>query len=66
MRVIARKDDHERLEVSREQLTRLDTTTLADVGASIAISLHLLDGEERPATRDELRRALRVIEGGGE
>ena len=66
VRVIARMDDHERLEVSWEQLTRLDTTTLADLRASIATSLDLLDGEERVAARDELRRALRVIEGGGE
>lgn len=64
VRVIARKDDHERLEVSWQQLARLDTTTLADLRASLATSLDLLDGEERLATRSELKSVLRLIPGG--
>jgi len=66
VRVIARNDGHERLEVSWEQLAHLDATTLVDLGASLATSLELLDGEERLATRDELRRTLRLIPGGAE
>ena len=65
VRVVARSQG-ERLEVSWEQLARLDTTTLEDLGASLATSLDLLEGEERLTTRDELRKALRLIPGGAE
>ena len=64
VRVVARNDGHERLEVSWQQVARLDTTTLADLRASLATSLDLLEGEERLATRGELRSALRLIPGG--
>jgi hypothetical protein len=52
------------LELSWEQLARIDTTTLDSLADSLAASLELLDEELRDAHRDELRKALRLIEGG--
>ena len=52
------------LVVGWEVLARIDTTTLDSLAASIDASLELLDEELRDAHRGELRKALRVIEGG--
>jgi hypothetical protein len=52
------------LELSWEQLARIDTTTLAALADSLAASLELLDEEQRDAHRDALRKTLRLIEGG--
>jgi hypothetical protein len=52
------------LELAWEPLVRLDATTLGDLADSLRTSLELLDDEERSAGREELRKALRVIEGG--
>ena len=65
VRVIARNDG-ERLEVSWEPLGRLDTTTLSDLTESLATSLDLLEAEQRLRTRDDARKALRLIQGGAE
>jgi hypothetical protein len=52
------------LEVGWEVLARVDTTTLDSLAESLAACLDLLDDELRDAHRDELRRTLRLIEGG--
>jgi len=63
-RVRAAPRTGDELEVSWEQLTRIDTTTLGALSDSLAESLELLDLQERDANRDELRKTLQLIEGG--
>jgi hypothetical protein len=63
-RVRATPREDGRLELAWEPLVRLDATTLEDLADSLRASLELLDDEERSAGREELRKALRVIEGG--
>lgn len=52
------------LELTWEQLARIDTTTLGDLTDSLTASLELLDEEQRGVQREERRKALRLIEGG--
>ena len=63
-RIRATPRERGELELSWEQLARIDTTTVASLADSLAASLELLDEEQRDAHRDELRKALRLIEGG--
>jgi hypothetical protein len=53
-----------RLDLHWEHLARLDTLTLGGLVRTLEESLEHLDGEKAGAHRDELRKALRVIEGG--
>lgn len=53
-----------RLELAWQALARIDATTLEDLADSLGASVELLDGEERGVDREELRKALRVVEGG--
>jgi hypothetical protein len=52
------------LALSWEQLTRIDTTTLGTLAASLAASLDVLDEEQRSVHRDELRKSMTLIPGG--
>lgn len=52
------------LDLAWEQLARLDTTTLKTLAGSLAASLEHLDAERDSGLRREVRKALRVIEGG--
>ena len=63
-RVCAEPRDGGLLELSWELLTRLDTLTLGGLVNSLDESLSLLDAAHMNGDRDELRRSLRVIEGG--
>ena len=63
-RVHATPRDEGRLELAWEQLARLDTTTLETLSDSLSEALGQLDAERDDGLRDELRRTLRVIEGG--
>lgn len=63
-RIRATPRDGEELALSWEQLARIDTTTLGSLTDSLAASLELLDAEQRGADREELRKTLRLIEGG--
>jgi hypothetical protein len=62
IRAIPRADD--RLELYWEIISRLDTLTLGGLVATLDESLELLDQQQSGMYRDELRKALRVIEGG--
>ena len=62
IRAVPRTGDE--LELYWEQLARIDTTTLGSLASSLAASLELLDEEQRDAHRDEIRKTLRIIEGG--
>jgi hypothetical protein len=53
-----------RLELYWENLSRLDTLTLESLAESLETSLETLDEHRAEADRSELRKALRVIEGG--
>jgi hypothetical protein len=53
-----------RLELHWEQLARLDTLTLDSLAETLEESLELLDDQSGNASRETMRRALRVIEGG--
>ena len=63
-RIRATPRDGGELELAWDQLARIDTTTLATLADSLAASLEMLDEEQRDAHRDELRKTLRLIEGG--
>jgi hypothetical protein len=63
-RLSATPRDDGRLDLAWEQLARLDTTTLETLVGSLAESLEHLDAERDSELRDELRKTLRVIEGG--
>jgi hypothetical protein len=52
------------LELDWEQLARIDTTTVRSLADSLVASLEVLDEELRDAHRGELRKALRLIDGG--
>jgi hypothetical protein len=52
------------LELSWDQLARIDTTTLDSLAESLAASLELLDDEQRETLREERRKVLRLIDGG--
>jgi hypothetical protein len=54
-----------RLELHWHPLARLDTLTLASLSRTLDEALEHLDAEEWDRGRDTVRRALRVIEGGG-
>jgi hypothetical protein len=60
VRVRASPRDGDELVLHWEQLARIDATTLETLAASISTALALLEGEQR----EELRHALRLIEGG--
>jgi hypothetical protein len=63
-RVRASPRDGDELVLHWEQLARIDATTLEALAASLTAALALLDGEQRDSHRAELRKALRLIEGG--
>jgi hypothetical protein len=62
--LIATPHDDGRLDLAWEQLARLDTTTLKTLAASLVASLEHLDAERDSGLRHDLRKTLRVIEGG--
>ena len=62
IRAVPRADD--RLELYWERISRLDTLTLAGLAQTLDESLERLDERSADAYRDEVRKALRVIEGG--
>ena len=53
-----------RLELYWENISHLDTLTLASLTETLEKSLELLDESRADLDRDEVRKALRVIEGG--
>lgn len=53
-----------RLELHWEHLARLDTLTLDSLADTLEESLELLDDQGASTSREAMRRALRVIEGG--
>lgn len=63
-RLTAVPAEGDRLELHWELLMHLDTTTLDSFRTTLRQALELLDAEGSGAQRDEVRRALRVIEGG--
>jgi hypothetical protein len=63
-RLTATPADGDRIDLAWEQLARLDTTTLETLADSLAESLDRLDAEQAHGLREELKRTLRVIEGG--
>jgi hypothetical protein len=63
-RITAVPADGRRLELHWELLMRLDTTTLDSFRATLREALELLEDESSGVQRDEVRRVLRVIEGG--
>lgn len=65
MRITALAAPPGRLELSWELLARLDATTIDSLRTSLADALELLDLETSGAQREQLRRALRLIDGGG-
>jgi hypothetical protein len=64
-RIVAVPAPAGRLELHWELLMHLDATTLDSFRATLRQALEILDSEGSGAQRDEVRRALRVIEGGG-
>ena len=54
----------QRLEITWEQLLRLDPLTLEGLSSSIADAVALLEGHEAEIHRHEVRGKLRVLEGG--
>jgi hypothetical protein len=63
-RITAVPAEGSRLELSWELLMRLDTTTLESFVTTLRQALELLELESVGVHRDEVRKALRVIEGG--
>jgi len=63
VRAVPRADRH--LELYWERLAHLDTLTIGSLVDSLAQSLEVLEGASPENDRTELRKALRVIEGGG-
>jgi hypothetical protein len=53
-----------RLDLSWDQLLRIDTTTLDAFRLTLRKALEILEAEASDAHRDEARTALRLIEGG--
>lgn len=53
-----------RLELYWENISRLDTLTLASLADTLQKALELLDNRSADLDRDRVRKALRVIEGG--
>lgn len=62
IRAVPRQGD--RLNLSWELLTRLDTLTLGGLVQTLEESLEHLDEEHAHLDRDDLRKTLRVIDGG--
>ena len=62
VRAIPRAED--RLELYWEVISRLDTLTLDGLAQTLDESLERLDERSADAYRDEVRKALRLIEGG--
>jgi hypothetical protein len=63
VRAVPRADSH--LELYWEHLAQLDTLTIGTLVDSLEQSLEVLEGASTENDRTELRKALRVIEGGG-
>jgi hypothetical protein len=64
VRVRAAPRAGDELELSWEQLARIDMVSLDALAETLATSLQVLDDEQRDARRDQLRRTLTLIEGG--
>jgi hypothetical protein len=64
VRVRAAPRAGDELELSWEQLARIDMLTLDALAETLAASLQVLDDEQRDAHRDQLRKTLTLIEGG--
>jgi hypothetical protein len=64
VRVRASPREGDELVVHWEQLARIDPTTLETLATSLSAALAVLDEEQRDVHREDLRTALRLIEGG--